>query len=241
MNEQAVELAASVLAQPVVAATRCEQATLDMAAQAAGVRAIDRGVMRGMLAMNSASSVGRMSNALRTAGLPNSFVLAVTATHVYAIEDKHENGNLVAGKVLKSWDRDGFQARRGNALVNPGLGIPEDRQVLVLVLPLEGGHNRYLKAQAQNLAQVGGKPYRFVVGVDAASERVVDALVSPSAVPNVMIGGATVEEFVARARGNAPSAADPVERLGRLAELHDRGVLTDQEFADQKARILAAG
>ncbi len=32
---------------------------------------------------------------------------------------------------------------------------------------------------------------------------------------------------------------DPVERLQKLADLHDRGVLTDAEFADQKAKILS--
>jgi hypothetical protein len=35
----------------------------------------------------------------------------------------------------------------------------------------------------------------------------------------------------------APSA-DPVERLTELAELRDRGVLTDEEFAAAKAKVL---
>ena len=42
---------------------------------------------------------------------------------------------------------------------------------------------------------------------------------------------------------SAPSAAaadnDVVSRLERLASLRDRGVLTDEEFAEQKAKILA--
>jgi hypothetical protein len=43
----------------------------------------------------------------------------------------------------------------------------------------------------------------------------------------------------------APSAAPPagdviIERLKQLAELKAQGVLTDEEFAAQKARILAA-
>jgi hypothetical protein len=37
----------------------------------------------------------------------------------------------------------------------------------------------------------------------------------------------------------APAAPDPIERLKQLAELHDAGVLTDDEFAAQKARVLA--
>jgi hypothetical protein len=38
----------------------------------------------------------------------------------------------------------------------------------------------------------------------------------------------------------APPAqeADPIERLKELGQLHESGVLTDQEFADAKAKIL---
>jgi hypothetical protein len=48
--------------------------------------------------------------------------------------------------------------------------------------------------------------------------------------------------------GAAPAAAEPpasggmsaeaVQRLQELAELHKQGVLTDEEFASQKARLL---
>jgi Short C-terminal domain len=37
----------------------------------------------------------------------------------------------------------------------------------------------------------------------------------------------------------APAAADPVAQLTELAELKAQGVLTDQEFAAEKAKILA--
>ena len=39
----------------------------------------------------------------------------------------------------------------------------------------------------------------------------------------------------------APAVADssPSEELGRLAQLHEQGVLTDEEFAQTKAKILA--
>jgi hypothetical protein len=36
----------------------------------------------------------------------------------------------------------------------------------------------------------------------------------------------------------APPAADPVQQLKDLAALRDQGVLTEEEFAQQKARIL---
>jgi Short C-terminal domain len=37
----------------------------------------------------------------------------------------------------------------------------------------------------------------------------------------------------------AAPAEDPIAKLKELAELRDQGILTDQEFADQKAKLLA--
>ena len=37
----------------------------------------------------------------------------------------------------------------------------------------------------------------------------------------------------------APAAPDPIEQLRQLGELHKQGVLTDEEFAAQKAKLLA--
>jgi hypothetical protein len=36
----------------------------------------------------------------------------------------------------------------------------------------------------------------------------------------------------------AADAPDPIEQLKQLADLHSSGVLTDEEFAQQKAKIL---
>lgn len=36
-----------------------------------------------------------------------------------------------------------------------------------------------------------------------------------------------------------PPQEDPIAKLKELASLRDQGILTDQEFADQKARLLA--
>jgi hypothetical protein len=36
----------------------------------------------------------------------------------------------------------------------------------------------------------------------------------------------------------AAPAPDPIERLKQLGELHSQGVLTDEEFAAQKAKLL---
>jgi hypothetical protein len=38
----------------------------------------------------------------------------------------------------------------------------------------------------------------------------------------------------------AAPAADPIEQLQKLGALHEQGVLTDEEFAVQKAKILNA-
>lgn len=37
----------------------------------------------------------------------------------------------------------------------------------------------------------------------------------------------------------APAGADPIGQLSQLGRLREQGVLTDDEFAQQKARILA--
>ena len=36
----------------------------------------------------------------------------------------------------------------------------------------------------------------------------------------------------------APAAPDPIERLTQLGKLHEQGVLTDAEFASEKAKVL---
>jgi hypothetical protein len=50
---------------------------------------------------------------------------------------------------------------------------------------------------------------------------------------------AAYQQQVAPAAAPAPAAADPIAQLKDLAQLHDQGVLTDDEFAAQKAKILA--
>jgi hypothetical protein len=37
---------------------------------------------------------------------------------------------------------------------------------------------------------------------------------------------------------SAPAGTDPIEQLKQLGQLHQQGVLTDEEFAAQKARLL---
>jgi hypothetical protein len=56
---------------------------------------------------------------------------------------------------------------------------------------------------------------------------------APAAPALKTMGGAVLVNGRWVARG-----ADPVDQLARLADLYDRGALTEQEFADEKARIL---
>jgi hypothetical protein len=244
MNQQAVGVAATVLGESVEAATRCEQVTQDMQLEAAGVGGINRGFVKGARGLSRAimpRTMGGMKQ-METGGLPKSFVLAVTADKVHALEDKQDGGQLVAGKVLQSWDRATFTAKRGNA---PGMnrisGVPDDRQMLVIYLPLEGGKSKYMQAAAEMTAAGGGPgmPHRMAVAKDDASEKVLDAVTAnaPAAGANIMIGGQRLDEMMAQASG-AQAAADPTEQLARLADLRDRGALTDEEFAAQKAKIL---
>jgi hypothetical protein len=46
------------------------------------------------------------------------------------------------------------------------------------------------------------------------------------------------QQYVEAPPAAPAAAADPVAQLKELAELHQQGVLTDDEFAAQKAKIL---
>lgn len=48
------------------------------------------------------------------------------------------------------------------------------------------------------------------------------------------------EEAYASQQYAAPPPADPIQQLKQLADLHEQGILSDQEFAQQKAKILGS-
>jgi hypothetical protein len=246
MNQQAVGVATSAVGESVEAATRCEQVTQDMQLEAVGVGAVNRGFVKGAKAMSKMMmprTMGGMKQ-METGGLPSSFVLAVTADKVHAIEDKQEGGKLVAGKVLQSWDRATFAARPDSTPVMQRVsGVPDDRQLSIIYLPLEGSKSKYMQAAAEISAAAGspGMPHRVAVAKDDASQKVLDAVSANAPAPgsNIMIGGQNLGDMMAQAQAaGAQAAADPTEQLAKLADLRDRGVLTDEEFAAQKAKIL---
>jgi Short C-terminal domain len=242
MNEQAEDVAAKAVGEPVEAAARCEQVTQDMRMEAAGVSGINRGIMKVMRAparifMPSTSSGLKK---MQTGGLPKSFVLAATKQNVYALEDKHDGGQLVAGKVLKTWEREGFSAKKvsGRGPLASG-AVPEDRQMLTIYLPIDS-KNRYMKAANRQMDAYGspGQPHQLALAQDAASDKLIDAVGSNGpAGANIMIGGQSLQDMMQQ----SAAQADPAQQLSQLADLHERGVLSDDEFAAQKAKLLGQG
>lgn len=175
-NEQAANAAGTVLSDPVEAATRCQQVTTDMMAKQAGVgggtRAMAKGGMklsRGIAKVMPGMGSVRGLETMRDAGLPGTFLLAVTASQVHAIEVKEKSGqDLGAGKVLSTWDRAGLKASRGNEMAATAQGVPADKQMLTLYLP---------NAKVAQVTPGMAMPTQFMVGRDTASEAVVNALV----------------------------------------------------------------
>ncbi|MFI5259919.1 MAG: SHOCT domain-containing protein [Candidatus Limnocylindrales bacterium] len=55
------------------------------------------------------------------------------------------------------------------------------------------------------------------------------------------LGGVTIVDGRVISQGASVSKPDVADQLSKLAELRDRGVLTDAEFAAQKAKLLAEG
>jgi hypothetical protein len=70
----------------------------------------------------------------------------------------------------------------------------------------------------------------------AVSNRVSQRQAQRWAAQNPQQGG-----YYAEPQPAAPAPApDPIEKLKELGELRDQGILTEEEFAEQKARVLAS-
>jgi Short C-terminal domain len=242
MNQQAPDAAAKAVGESVEAAARCEQVTQDMRLEAAGVSGMNRGIMKVMRAPARIfmPSTSKGLKQMQTGGLPKSFVLAATKDKVYALEDKQDGGKLVAGKVLKTWDREGFAAKKlsGRGPLASG-AVPEDRQLLTIYLPIDS-KNRYMKAANRQMEAYGspGQPHNLALAKDAVSDKLIDTVASKApAGANIMIGGQSLQDMMQQ----SAAQADPAQQLSQLADLHERGVLSDDEFAAQKAKLLDQG
>jgi hypothetical protein len=234
-NEQAGTIAASVLPEAVVAATRCEPAEKAESipkypsSAGAGTRRVDPRTRKGAIYM-------------RTHGLPDSFILTATAGHVYVLEDKRDGGQLVAGTVLKTWDRSAVLVRvpaeQVAAQYQRQYGLPDDRQVILLWLPID---------KDDPLPQAGevgrGFPTQFIVARDVSSQRVIDALrPAPKGqfVYGTAVAGATAapqQPSVAGATA-APSQLSVAQRLQELETLRAAGVISDAEYSAKRAQII---
>jgi hypothetical protein len=89
-----------------------------------------------------------------------------------------------------------------------------------------------------------GMRVNVIFDPDNHGEVILDHSGSEGVPNNGALGGllSSLQEAGAESRAaSAPPAVDedPVEQLTKLADLRDRGVLTDAEFAEQKARILS--
>jgi Short C-terminal domain len=252
VNAQAMQIASSVLNDSVVAAAHMEQVTQDQQLKAAGVGGGSRMAAKFGTKLGGAMmpSVGNMAKGLQGAGLPESFILAVTSDQVVAIEEKEKKGELKPGKVLKSWARDEVRASMGNQVIEAVSGTPGDRQQITLYIPLDGSKSKYLAAAAnmQAAAGVQGQPTRFQIAKDEASSALAKELIGDQpAVPNVQIGGMDMGQMAAMQQqamgGTQPQAAaggDSTAQLEKLAQLHASGALTDEEFAAEKAKIIGS-
>ncbi len=79
---------------------------------------------------------------------------------------------------------------------------------------------------------------------DGASERIIKNVWKKTVVPFTNKVRDAIHEYSRAAHSPAaasapPAADDVVSKLERLAALKERGILTDAEFAEQKAKILA--
>jgi hypothetical protein len=201
-------------------------------------------------------------------GLPKSFVLAVTGTHVHAIEDKRHRGELAPGRVIKSWERAGFRAHTGGDAMAALGKVPDDRQMLMLFLPIDADSSRVAQAIAQQRAAAGqripGHPYPFYIGKDAASQRLIAALgaqplgapgggpsvsigenanirTSPGA--NITVGGQRLGDLMAK-RAQVPAPPSPsrpsaAQRLQELETLRATGAVSDDEYTHKRRQIIS--
>ena len=119
-----------------------------------------------------------------------------------------------------------------------------DHSKIVLDIPaLEASHNQATAAQQAQLdgqfAHLGepgaqtpsGPAAQVLAGLGAGGDLKAQLLQMAAQNP-----GSVIDLRSSRPPAEQPS--DPIERLAKLADLKERGVLTDAEFAAQKAKIL---
>jgi hypothetical protein len=97
------------------------------------------------------------------------------------------------------------------------------------------------RLEAAQQATAGGS-LSGSTGDGSPQDLMQQALADPTAFAEMMrarvMASAQLPQNAQLAGAPAASTADPVDRIARLADLRDRGALTEQEFQAQKKRIL---
>lgn len=236
LNDQAARAAESELSTPVKAAAILKRVGMDDFAAAAGVGAGTRGLMKGMNKLSDKMMPGmqNMTSDLEGGGLPEDVLLAITADEVQALEYKEKGGKLKAGKVVKSFPREGLSTQLQPKNLNALQGVDADKHLLTIHIPLDDAKSKYLKAGAAMAASAGspGQPIRFQLEDDDASNALIKELNPQQQGPAMMISGGNVT------MGGQPQ--DSTAQLKKLAALKDSGALTEAEFEAQKAKIIGS-
>ena len=87
------------------------------------------GLLGGLLARKAETAL----NGRAAGGLPQNFVLAVTASHVRAYEMRFTRGGAEAGQEVAAWDRSGLQVAnvdRGGLKTNVTLSLPDGKEII---------------------------------------------------------------------------------------------------------------
>ncbi len=232
INQQAATVAAAVLSEPVVAATLAQSRIPFIKKFENRSRWFGRGATEQNAYDNRISSTEVW---LESGGLPDSFILAVTASSIFVIEDKRKDAQLFAGQVLKTYVRSGFRASVDARPLSTS--VPLDCQLLMLCLPLEAVKNRAMNRGLQQIAErlvARGLPpvaeHAFVIGRDAPTQGVIDALVQRPGqqTPNAGGGG--------QIPGVAALLASGQRVPGVLMAYKDNGHSTDSSFSIPELR-----
>ena len=252
MNQQAASVASSATGDAIEVAARCELCTQDMQLQAFGVGGINRGFVKASKGLSRMMMPRTMGGLKQHGNRRTPEQLRARRQRRQGLRDRRQAAGRPARRGQSAQGHGiapAFSARRAAAPVMAAItGVPDDRQLLTIYIPLAGSKSKYMEAAAKIGEAAGspGQPHQYALAKDDASNRVIDAVTAnaPMAGSNIMIGGQSLSDMMAQAQGASAAAAaakpDPAEQLTRLADLHERGVLTDEEFAAQKEKVLGS-
>jgi putative oligomerization/nucleic acid binding protein len=139
-------------------------------------------------------------------------------------------------------------------VLDTGMAINDNPRVDIVfrIDPLDGSASfaaqKRVTVSRVRIPQIGARYPVFYDHSDQSTFAYVDGVADANGRANIvaMFGDAFGADAsgigmpaIAVAAPAAPAVADPLDRLKKLGELHESGVLTDAEFETQKAAILA--